>query len=46
MIDQSVPILSIMCVVLKIFLKKIIKTKPMENSTLAIVIITNDKVYI
>lgn len=43
---QSEPILSITSVVLKTFLKKIIKIKPIENSTLARVIINKDKVYI
>lgn len=37
--------LSIKFVVLKIFLKKIIKTNPIENSTLAIVIKRRDNVY-
>lgn len=45
-IDQSVPMLSAISVVLKIFLKKIIKIKPIENSTLARVNISNDNVYI
>lgn len=37
--------LSIIFTVLKIFLKKITKTNPIENSTLAMVIINKDKVY-
>lgn len=37
--------LSIMFVVLKTFLKKMIKTNPMENSTLAMVININDREY-
>ena len=35
-----------MFVVLKIFLKKIINTKPIENSTLAIVINISERAYI
>ena len=45
MIVQSVFMLSIILVVLKTFLKKIMRTKPTENSTLAIVINNNDNVY-
>lgn len=45
MIIQSVFILSMIFVVLKIFLKKIINTKPIENSTLAIVINIKDSAY-
>ncbi len=44
-IDQSVPNVDKRSFVLKIFLKKITKTKPIENSTLAIVISNSDSVY-